>query len=311
MFRRRSRPRPQRPTSNQIRRETPALSKAWRVRQGMICAAILTLGLIPLWRATGQAPTPSAPAETAKSDKSGAIPRLPDWHPDLQGLWHNDSGYQAMMKNMRSGKGLAVALGDFHGEGFPLPLPYLPEAEKVRDYRKLHDPYHDPEAHCHVPGVPRETEQPSSLMPFQIIQDEKYVVFLYEYVHDVRIVPEDGSAHPKKYWAWDGDSRGHWEGDTFVVDVSNFNGRSWLDMEGNFVDENEHVVERYTMSGPNAIDYAALVEDPTVFTKPWTIHLTLTRNPAKDQIVYYDCHEGERDVQHYTQSEGNKANKHE
>jgi len=284
--------------------------KSSKFRAGAIGAAILSMVSLSVWSATGQAPATPASPPSASEDKT-SIPRQPDGHPDLQGLWHNDSGYQAMMKNMRSGKGLAVALGDFHADGFPLPLPYLPEADKVREYRKLHDTYHDPEGHCHVPGVPRETEQPSSLMPFEIIQDEKYVVILYEYVHDVRIIPEDGSAHPKRYWAWDGDSRGRWEGDTFVVDVSNFNGRSWLDMEGNFVDENEHVVERYTMTSRDAIDYTALVEDSTVFTKPWTIHLTLTRNPAKDQIVYYDCHEGERDVQHYTQSEGNKGNKHE
>ena len=82
-------------------------------------------------------------------------------------------------------------------------------------------------------------------------------------------------------------------------------------MEGNFVDENEHVVERYTMVDANAIEYSATVEDPTVFTRPWTLHLTLKRNSSKEQIVEYDCHEGERDVQHYTRSEGNKSNKHE
>jgi len=296
--------------SSRIRREIRRVSKNSKLRLGAFGTAILSIALLSVWCTTAQAPASSTPAASVSEDKS-SIPRLPDGHPDLQGLWHNDSGYQAMMKNMRSGKGLAVALADFHADGFPLPLPYLPEADKVREYRKLHDAYHDPEGHCHVPGVPRETEQPSSLMPFEIIQDEKYVVILYEYVHDVRIIPEDGSPHPKQYWAWDGDSRGHWEGDTFVVDVANFNGRSWLDMEGNFVDENEHVVERYTMTSRDAIDYTAFVEDPTVFTRSWTIHLTLTRNPAKDQIVYYDCHEGERDVQHYTQSEGNKANKHE
>jgi hypothetical protein len=134
---------------------------------------------------------------------------------------------------------------------------------------------------------------------------------LFEYTHDVRIIPEDASPHPSHYAAWNGDSRGHWDGDTFVVDVANFNGRTWLDMDANFVDENEHVVERYTMTGPNSIALAATVEDATVFSRPWTMHLTLTRNPAKEHLVEYDCHEGERDVEHYLQSEGNPSGKRE
>jgi hypothetical protein len=279
------------------------------MRNGIIVAAALALvsiAALPVISQTSstvtQTPQQSGSPEAASS-KSADIPRLADGRPNLQGLWHNDVGPEALKK--------AGATGDIHSPGTPLPFPYLPDTGKIKDYRALHDPYHDPEAHCHVPGVPRETEQPSSIFPFKIIQDEKYIAILYEYVHDVRIIPEDGSPHPKNYWTWDGDSRGHWEGDTFVVDVANFNGRSWLDMDANFVDENEHVVERYTMVDANRIAYSATVEDPTVFSKPWTMHLNLKRNPPKEQIVYYDCHEGERDVDHYTRSEGNPGSKHE
>ena len=277
------------------------------MKLAMIARAALAAVVLCARPLAAQTPTPSSPPGitvrvASAPDASGPIPRLPDGHPNFQGLWHNDVGPEALRK---------AGLGDIHSPGTPLPFPYFPTTDKIREYRDLHDPYHDPEAHCHVPGVPRIIEQPSSIMPFRIIQDEKYVTILFEYVHDLRIIPEDGSVHPKHYWAWDGDSRGHWEGDTFVVDVANFNGRSWLDMDANFVDENEHVVERFTMTGPNSIAYDATVEDPTVFTRPWTMHLTLKRNPAKDQIVYYDCHEGERDVDHYTRSEGNAASKHE
>jgi hypothetical protein len=277
------------------------------MRAAIIAAAALAALSLRASPLAAQTPSPASKVPTqltiaSAPDSSGPVPRLPDGHPNFQGLWHNDVGIEALRK---------AGLGDIHSPGTPLPFPYLPVPDKIREYRDLHDPYHDPEAHCHLPGVPRTIEQPSSIMPFRIIQDEKYVTFLFEYVHDVRIIPEDGSAHPKQYWAWDGDSRGHWEGDTFVVDVANFNGRTWLDMDANFVDENEHVVERFTMTGPNSIAYSATVEDPTVFTKPWTMHLNLKRNPLKDQIVYYDCHEGERDVDHYTRSEGNAASKHE
>jgi len=265
---------------------------------GAAVLAIVSFTALPTEAQTSQPPAPAA----AVNSKPFDIPRLADGHPNLQGLWHNEVGTAALRQ---------AGLGDIHSPGTPLPLPYLPVPDKIREYRLAHDPYHDPEAHCHVPGVPRETEQPSSLFPFKIIQDEKYVTILYEYVHDVRIIPEDASAHPKNYWAWDGDSRGHWEGDTFIVDVANFNGKSWLDMDANFVDENEHVVERYTIQDADTIAYSATVEDPTVFTRPWTMHLTLKRNPSNDRIVYYDCHEDERDVDHYTRSEGNAASKHE
>jgi hypothetical protein len=279
-----------------------------RILSAAATFAAFLIGSAPLAAQSQSPPSQAASKQQtgmtvpSSPDVAGDIPRLPDGHPNLQGLWHNDVGPEALKK---------AGLGDIHSPGTPLPFPYFPDTDKIREYRALHDPYHDPEAHCHVPGVPRVIEQPSSIMPFRIIQDEKYVTILFEYVHDVRIIPEDNSAHPKHYWAWDGDSRGHWEGDTFVVDVADFNGRSWLDMDGNFVDENEHVVERFKMTGPNAIAYEATVEDPTVFTHPWTMHLNLRRNPAKDQIVYYDCHEGERSIEHYTRSEGNAASTHE
>ena len=109
------------------------------------------------------------------------------------------------------------------------------------------------------------------------------------------------------YKAWDGDSRGRWEGDTFVVDVSNFNGKTWLDMEANFVDENEHVVERYTLVNADTIAYQATVTDPTVFTKPWTMNLTLRRRAKDEQIIEYSCIEGERDLQHYIEAEGGRT----
>ena len=85
------------------------------------------------------------------------------------------------------------------------------------------------------------------------------------------------------------------------------NGKTWLDMEGNFVDENEHVVERYTLVDFDTIAYEATVTDPTVFTKPWTMKLTLKRLPETEQILEYGCIEGERDLQHYTTQVGGKA----
>jgi len=239
------------------------------------------------------------------------LPRLPDGHPDLQGLWMKSAGgFQGLFIGSLDGTNFAAPGGGGRGRtgGGPPPAPryeYTPEAAAEREDR-LKRGYEDPEARCHLPGVPRALDQPAGLYPVQIIQDDKHVALLHEAMHDVRIIPTDNSAHPKNYWAWDGDSRGRWEGDTFVVDVSNFNGRTWLDMAGNFVDENEHVLERFTLVDRDTILYEATVTDPTVFVKPIEFRFTLKRVPAEQQILEYSCLEGERSLQHYTDEDGGK-----
>ena len=234
-----------------------------------------------------------------------ALPRLPDGHPDLQGLWLKSNGsFFGLFIGSLDGTNFAAGGGGRGGGPPPGPqYEYLPEAAAERAYRARRS-YEDPEGRCHLPGVPRALDQPAGLYPVQIIQDENYVALLHEAMHDVRIIPTDNSAHPTSYWAWDGDSRGRWEGDTFVVDVSNFNGRTWLDMSGNFVDENEHVLERFTLIDRDTILYEATVTDPTVFVKPVEFRFTLKRVPPEQQILEYSCLEGERSRQHFTEEDG-------
>jgi hypothetical protein len=245
-------------------------------------------------------PTPSEP-----SAANAELPRLPDGHPDLQGLWLKSAGgFFGLFIGSLDGTNFAAG-GGGGGRG-PPPGPeyeYTPEAKLEREYRRQRS-FDDPEGRCHLPGVPRALDQPAALYPVQIIQDENYVALLHEAMHDVRIIPTDNSAHPQNYWAWDGDSRGRWEGDTFVVDVSNFNGRTWLDMSGNFVDENEHVLERFTLVDRDTILYEATVTDPTVFAKPVEFRFTLKRVPPEQQILEYSCLEGERSRQHFTEEDG-------
>jgi len=245
-----------------------------------------------------------------------SLPRLPDGHPDLQGLWLKSAGgFQGLFIGSLDGTNFAAPGGGGRGGraggragGGPPPPPryeYTPEAEAERQDR-LKRGYEDPEAGCHLPGVPRALDQPGGLYPVQIIQDDKYVALLHEAMHDVRIIPTDNSPHPNNYRAWDGDSRGRWDGDTFVVDVSNFNGRTWLDMAANFVDANEHVIERFKLVDRDTILYEATVTDPTVFVKPIEFRFTLKRVPADPQILEYSCLEGERSLQHYTNEDGGK-----
>jgi len=248
------------------------------------------------------------------SSQNAKIPRQQGGRPDLQGLWLKSAGgFQGLFigsldgTNFAGGGARGGGRGAGGGRGGPPPTQYeyTPEAEAERVDR-LRRGYEDPEARCHLPGVPRSLDQPGGLYPVQIIQDEKYVTLLHEAMHDIRIIPTNNSPHPKNYWAWDGDSRGRWEGDTFVVDVSNFNGRTWLDMAGNFVDENEHVLERFTLIDADTILYEATITDPTVFIKPVAMRFTLKRVPAEQQILEYSCLEGERSLQHYTEEDGGK-----
>ena len=174
-------------------------------------------------------------------------------------------------------------------------LPYLPAAkEKMKDNAAHRQS--DPVGYCHMHGVPRTMVPP---FPLSIVQDGQYVVMLFETEHGVRIIPMDGRPHLKNYRSWEGDSRGRWEGDTLVIDVTGLNGKTWLDQAGNFVDENEHVVERLTMMDADTIVYEARVDDPTVYSRPWTLRVPLKRQPKGTELIEYDCVEGERDVVHY------------
>ena len=258
-------------------------------------------------------------ARVTQAPTTAPLARLPGGRPNLQGLWLKSAGgFQGLYIGSLDGTNLAAggargggrgnrgaAAGGARGGAPTTRYEYTPEAEAERMDR-LRRGYEDPEARCHLPGVPRALDQPAGLYPVQIIQDEKYVALLHEAMHDVRIIPTDNSRHPRNYWAWDGDSRGRWEGDTLVVDVSNFNGRTWLDMAGNFVDENEHVVERFTLVDADTILYEATITDPTVFIKPVEMRFTLKRVPADQQILEYSCLEGERSLQHYTEEDGGK-----
>jgi hypothetical protein len=275
-----------------------------------------TAVLFSLWAASSFLLAQTTPVQPRLPNAS--IPRLPGGRPDLQGLWlKSNGGFQGLFIGSLDGTNLAAGgargggarggRGGGPARGGPAPTryEYTPEAEAER-LDRLKRGYEDPEARCHLPGVPRALNQPAALYPVQIIQDEKFVALLHEAMHDVRIIPTDNSKHPRNYWAWDGDSRGRWEGDTLVVDVSNFNGRTWLDMEGNFVDENEHVLERFTLVDADTILYEATITDPTVFVKPVEMRFTLKRVPPDQQILEYSCLEGERSLQHYTTEDGGK-----
>ena len=123
-------------------------------------------------------------------------------------------------------------------------------------------------------GVPRIMYMES---PFQIFQTRDAVAMLFEWQQIYRLIYTNGSQSPEGIPFWMGDSRRRWEGDTLVVEVTDHNDRTWFDMAGNFHSEALRVVERYRMVDADTIDYEATMEDPKVFTRPWTIRMPLYR----------------------------------
>jgi hypothetical protein len=122
---------------------------------------------------------------------------------------------------------------------------------------------------------------------YQFAQGPGYVAILVEMIHDVRIIPTDGSPHlPKSIRQWLGDPRGHWEGDTLVVDTTNFTDKN--SFRGS--DENLHMIERFTRTDANTMMYEFTVDDQSAFTKQWSAQVPMTRTPR--QVLEYACHEG-------------------
>ena len=210
-------------------------------------------------------------------------PRAADGHPDLSGIWQviNSASWNLEAHNAADGEpaGLSVVVGDT--------IPYQPWAATQQQENYENRLTADPMRQCFLAGVPRITYMP---FPFQMIQTPDHMVITYELAHAVRIIYTDGSPHPLPNDFWMGDSRGRWDGDTFIVDTTHFNDRTWFDAAGNFHSTALHVVERYTPTSPHHMTYEATIEDPEVFTRPWTIRMPVYRRLEESlQLLDYDC----------------------
>ena len=221
-------------------------------------------------------------------------PRLSNGNPDLNGIWqalgaaHYDIEPHIARPAMQLREGprsllpdipvLALGavgavpggMGVIDGGGT---IPYTAEARALKEENQANWIDRDPQIKCYMPGVPRATYLP---FPFQIFQNENNLFIAYEFAGAVRdIYLED--VGPAETDSWMGQSVGRWEGDTLVVEVTGQNDQTWFDRAGSHHTNQLRVVERYTLIGPNHIRYEATMEDPNVFTRPWTISLPLYR----------------------------------
>ncbi|MBL4819421.1 MAG: hypothetical protein JKY98_00310 [Gammaproteobacteria bacterium] len=185
--------------------------------------------------------------------------------------------------------------------------PIRPEAEATRDYNfahvEEHWTYNTVWDRCITRGIPGSMLPAGYNNAYQILQSPDYVTIKYEMIHDVRIIPLTKDAHiDSKIKLWMGDSIAHWEGETLVVDTTNYNDRGIIAsssagarLKGVPVSDQLHVVERFTRVSEDTIIWSARITDPVNFTRPFTISMPLTRD-GEYTLYEYACHEGNRSV---------------
>jgi hypothetical protein len=203
-------------------------------------------------------------------------PRTADGKPDLSGVWAA-AGYTAnIAKDIKPGE-----------------LPMTPWGEALYKERQATNGKDDPEARCLPTGVPRRDPY-----PFKIVQAPSLVLILFEgNVHSYRQIFLDRS-HPKDLEKnWWGDSIGHWEGDTLVVDTVGLNDKTWLDLDGHPHSDQLHVTERYTRPDAGHISIQFTLDDPIAYSHPWSV-TEVSRALPNWEIHEYICNENNKDVQH-------------
>jgi hypothetical protein len=245
-------------------------------------------------------------------------PRTADGRPDLQGIWQalNTANYDIEAHDARPALALIPApartgvpgLGRATPTALPAPgvralgavggvpggdgvvegneIPYQPWAAAQKKENSERWLERDPEIRCFMPGVPRATYMP---YPFQILQGSNEILIAYEFAGTTRTIHMNqvGDSPSPSWMGW---SRGRWEGETLVVEVTDFNDQTWFDRAGNFHSDALRVVERYTRVSSHHLMYEATIEDPKVFTRPWKMRMPLYRRFETDkQLFEYKC----------------------
>ena len=259
---------------------------------------ILAIALSPVFMSAQTAQRSTAPAKTA-------VPRTADGKPDLTGVWQGGSTIRGTWEEANRGVGVG---GSGRDPAAPVVLssndrpagregaPYQPWAAK-----KVLEAYNrrgidDPTALCLPAGIPRTITL--GLFPQQFIQTPKQIVVLYEYMNVFRVIPLNARHPDDLVPTYMGDSVGHWEKDTLVVDVIGFNDKTWLTGTGTFHSDALHITERYTRVDKDQINYDVTMEDPNVLTRPWTVHSTIMLREGT-RVQEYVCAENNLDPARY------------
>ena len=232
-------------------------------------------------------------AAKMREEAGKPTPRLAEGHPDLSGNWSDPPN--APLEVVRSGDGKTLTVLDRDAPEIDARAqpnfkaraadnsrrpPYKPQfVAKQRELMYTASRI-DPGIHCYPKGVPRLGA------PTEIVQTPTTVYFFYAGEQAHRIIPIGGRHNPDQDPLPNGDSIAYWDGDTLVVDVVNFDSETWLSRDGDYHDDNMHVVERFTRKG-NTLEYDVTVEDPTLFTGPWKPRagFTIERTGSRTMII--------------------------
>ena len=236
-------------------------------------------------------------------------PQTPDGRPNFNGVWqaNNEAHWDLEAHEARAGMvmqdgvyaygyakvpaapvvalgavgGVPGSLGVVGGDGR---IPYTPEALRIKQENAENWIDRDPELKCYLPGIPRAMYMP---YPFQIVQSTDKIHMTFGFSNAGRVIHLNDVTGPPDY-TYMGHSVGRWEGDTLVVDVSYFNGKTWLDRAGNFQSEAVRLTERFSPMTADAIWYEVTITDPGTYTRPWTIAMPLYRRlePSATALDY-------------------------
>ena len=256
--------------------------------RGAIATATALAAAIAFPTISGQ--TPAAPARTGQPAAAARVARIAG-HPNLNGIyqaigsqfWNLEDHPAQATAFWQLGAIGAIPAGTSVVEGGS--IPYKPAALQHRDENRAGWPKSDPEAKCYMPGIPRANYMP---YPFQIVQGQNDILFVYEFATASRIVHMSGHQEAPLD-SWMGWANGRWEGDTLVIENSAFNDQTWFDRAGNFHSNALKVTERFTRMG-ESLQYEATIDDPDTFTKPWTIRMPLYGRVEKNaHLLEFKC----------------------
>ena len=257
------------------------------------------------WLAAGAyapAGAQSTAAPSTEEKKPGPAPKMADGHPDLSGVWWGGGDV--------GGRGFRPGGGPPAGGGTPPPTftsLYKPQAA---ERAKTFSDKDDPTLHCNPVAFGTLNVRLWNVGAVgQIVATQKLVVLLSETFHDYQLVPTDGRKHREDQPpTMRGDAVGHWEGDTFVVDVNNFTDDTWMWAEGrvSFHSDALHVVERYRRVDSNTLEIEATVEDPKVLTAAWHVPKQTLKLAPFDTLLSLNCATDETDAQIQSASQPKK-----